>query len=332
MIDHLLNLFFLFFYVSGNSYVISQSFERVVNFKKQFLPPAPIFNPSASYITNFSNPQQNFLDALSYYAASVPLKSFWLVQFQIPFLIQEQNLKGLSETFENNDFARADLGNNRFMKNIGCIFCRSFNFAGEVNSSAVPEMDIRGFRSVPYAGGRSSAIFQNLNLSFYESSISFIDFIIRPWIILMSYYSTIARNGDDPSNEVINGLKQDITCHLMTRTGVAKGNNRQSAQDLNANSDFAIPNYNFPWTYRKQITFKNCLIIDGCRDASGSSINNIFGKSISSIELYNAKDKDISTFSPDDKSLNFISTPLSLFISFNSNSASRCEFSGELIK
>ena len=34
-------LFFLFFYVSGNSYVISQSFERVVNFKKQFLPPAP---------------------------------------------------------------------------------------------------------------------------------------------------------------------------------------------------------------------------------------------------------------------------------------------------
>jgi hypothetical protein len=34
-------LFFLFFYVSGNSYVISQSFERVINFKKQFLPPAP---------------------------------------------------------------------------------------------------------------------------------------------------------------------------------------------------------------------------------------------------------------------------------------------------
>jgi hypothetical protein len=34
-------LLFLFFYVSGNSYVISQSFERVVNFKKQFLPPAP---------------------------------------------------------------------------------------------------------------------------------------------------------------------------------------------------------------------------------------------------------------------------------------------------
>ena len=34
-------LFFLFFYVSGNSNVLSQSFDRVINFKKQFLPPAP---------------------------------------------------------------------------------------------------------------------------------------------------------------------------------------------------------------------------------------------------------------------------------------------------
>ena len=34
-------LFFAFFYISGNSTMISQSFNRVVNFKQQFLPPAP---------------------------------------------------------------------------------------------------------------------------------------------------------------------------------------------------------------------------------------------------------------------------------------------------
>ena len=34
-------LFFAFFYLSGNSSMISQSFNRVVNFKEQFLPPAP---------------------------------------------------------------------------------------------------------------------------------------------------------------------------------------------------------------------------------------------------------------------------------------------------
>lgn len=34
-------LFFAFFYLSGNSEMISQSLNRVVNYKKQFLPPAP---------------------------------------------------------------------------------------------------------------------------------------------------------------------------------------------------------------------------------------------------------------------------------------------------
>ncbi len=34
-------LFFAFFYISGNSSIISQSFNRVVNFKEQFVPPAP---------------------------------------------------------------------------------------------------------------------------------------------------------------------------------------------------------------------------------------------------------------------------------------------------
>jgi len=34
-------LFFLFFYISGNSNMISQSFDRVVHFKQQYLPPAP---------------------------------------------------------------------------------------------------------------------------------------------------------------------------------------------------------------------------------------------------------------------------------------------------
>ena len=43
-------LFFAFFYLSGNSNMISQSLNRVVNFKQQFLPPAPflfeVLNPN----------------------------------------------------------------------------------------------------------------------------------------------------------------------------------------------------------------------------------------------------------------------------------------------
>lgn len=229
----------------------------LVNGASQQLPyTAPQFGSNT--IINFPSPHLNFLDALSQYAAAVPLKTFWVVQFKIPNLIVEQNLTALSETFRNNDLARQTLSNPKFTRNVGCIFCRSFNFSGENNNSSVPEMDIRGFRSVPYAGGRNSAFLNNLNLTFYESTISFIDHIIRPWIVLMSYYSTIARNNGDIRNNSIYDLKQDITCHLMTRTGVGQTDQqRQANQQINGNAGSAIPNYNNPWTARKTIVFKN---------------------------------------------------------------------------
>lgn len=244
--------------VNGNVPAINDNL-ALINQASQQLP----YNPpqfGSNLIINFPAPQMNFLDALSQYGASVPLKTFWVVQFKIPSLIVEQNLSQFSETFRNNDFARNTLANPKFMRNVGCIFCRSFNFTGESNNSAVPEMDVRGFRSVPYAGGRNSSIFGSLNVTFYESTVSFIDHIIRPWIIMMSYYSTIARNNADLSNSGIYDLKQDFTCHLMTRTGVAATPEAQQANaQINASGNSAIPNFNNPWNVRRTIVFKNCF-------------------------------------------------------------------------
>jgi len=261
--------------VNGNQPAINDSFS-VANIASQQLP----FTPpqfGSNLITNFPAPHMSFLDALSQYAASVPLKSFWVVQFKIPSLIAEQNLRDLSETYNNNDLARNELANNKFMKNVGCIFCRSFNFSGENNNSSVPEMDVRGFRSVPYAGGRNSALFGSLNLSFYESTVSFIDHILRPWVVLMSYYSTIARNDGDTTNDSIYDLKQDITCYLMTRTGVGQTpEQRQANNTINSNFNSAIPNYNNPIGARKIIVFKNCFPKDiGTLDFTHIDVNSL---------------------------------------------------------
>lgn len=226
----------------NNSAVVNQAGNQILTNPLQG-------NPGV--ISNFGMPHRRFLDALSEYAASVPIKSFWVVQFNIPQLINEEIMRGYSEFFINNNIARFELTNNKFMRNIGVIFCRSFNFTGESNNSAVPEMDIRGFRSVPYAGGRNSNIFSSLNLQFYESSVSFIDHIIRPWIVLMSYYSTIARDNGIPQNNLIADLKQDITCHLMTRTGVGAV--------ATETGNFGVPNYNNPVAVRKTIIFRNCF-------------------------------------------------------------------------
>lgn len=226
----------------NNSAVVNQVGNQITNNPLQG-------NPGV--ISNFGAPHRRFLESLSEYAASVPIKSFWVVQFNIPQLISEEVIRSYSEYFKNNDVAKVELTNDKFIRNVGVIFCRSFNFTGESNNSAVPEMDIRGFRSVPYAGGRNSTIFSSLNLQFYESSVSFIDHIIRPWIILMSYYSTIARDSGIPQNKLIADLKQDITCHLMTRTGVGTVSNNTG--------NSAIPNYNNPVAVRKTIVFRNCF-------------------------------------------------------------------------
>ena len=233
--------------------------------------------PNANLVTNIAAPHTKFLDALSQYGASVPINSFWIVQFDIPYLITEQNLRNLSETFANNDLAKQTLESDKFVKNVGCIFCRSFDFGGEINTSSVPEMDVRGFRSVPFAGGRNSALFGQLGLTFYESTVSFIDYIIRPWIILMSYYSTIARNDAVYSNNNITNLKQDITCYLMTRTGI--GNTQQQRevnQTNNGSAGLGIANYNNPWGVRKTIVFKNCFPKDmSTLDYNQSNNNNL---------------------------------------------------------
>ena len=261
--------------VNGNQAAFNDNLALVNGASQQLPYTTPQFG--SNLIINFPAPHLGFLDALSQYAAAVPLKTFWVVQFKIPNLIVEQNLTGLSETFRNNDLARQTLSNPKFTRNVGCIFCRSFNFSGENNNSSVPEMDIRGFRSVPYAGGRSSAFLNNLNLTFYESTISFIDHIIRPWIVLMSYYSTIARDNGNPGNNAIYDLKQDITCHLMTRTGVGQTDQqRQDNQQINGNAGSAIPNYNNPWTARKTIVFKNCFPKDmGTLEYTQSDTNSL---------------------------------------------------------
>jgi hypothetical protein len=238
-------------------------------------PPPPTSITPANFISNtdISRPHRKFLDVLSEYAASVPLKSFFYVTFNIPNLISEQNLKNLSEFFVDNDSAKTILSRPQFSSQMGCIFCREVTYPGEALNGTTLELDNRGFRSSPYAGGRSNAFLSGLRLTFYESSISFIDHIIRPWVLLTSYYSTITRP-PTADNEGIAGLRQDITCVLMTRTGVAQSSD-QILFNTSSQGDGTYPeNRNNPWGPRKIIVFKNCFPKDFSNLSSAHSDSN----------------------------------------------------------
>ena len=56
------------------------------------------------------SPHPKFLDTISTYAASIPLKNFWIAAFKIPMLIDEANLRNYSEFFDQNNKAKDVLG------------------------------------------------------------------------------------------------------------------------------------------------------------------------------------------------------------------------------
>ena len=216
-----------------------------------------------NFDVGIESPHRNFLDAISLYAASIPLKNFWVARFDIPKLITESNLKNLSEEFSRNDKAKALLAENTFQNNqIGCIFCRSVDFVGEKNESDILQVQTRGFRPSPIVGYRSGNFLNNLTLSFYESSVSFIDHIIRPWTILMSYYGTVTRNpSTDPDRAAdIANLRRDIECIIFTRGGSPDFQKDSAVNIAKAKKTVnGITTYNYPSKVRKIITFKNCF-------------------------------------------------------------------------
>jgi len=217
------------------------------------------------------SPHPKFLDTISTYAASIPLKNFWIAAFKIPMLIDEANLRNYSEFFDQNNKAKDVLGSERFISpnNLGVVFCRSVNFVGEKNEADALQVQTRGFRTSPIAGYRSGNFLNSLTLNFYESTISFIDHIIRPWTVLMSYYSTITRNPKEVIPMNINGaateinalqatqdLRQDIYCFIFSRAGSAPN---QETRNAVAHNNGAITTYNLPPKLRKTLIFKNCF-------------------------------------------------------------------------
>lgn len=203
-------------------------------------------------------PHRKFLSVVSKYAASIPLKNFFITAFDIPALIVENNLRNLSENFGNNDIAKLILTqeSNISPEMVGCVFCRSLDFVGEKLESDILQVQTRGFRSSPIAGHRSSNFLNNLTLNFYESSVSFIDHIIRPWTVLMSYYSTITRNPNDQGAQLISNLRQDIYCYVFSRGGSAKDD---AEREKIKKTEAGMTTYNFPSKVRKTLVFKNCF-------------------------------------------------------------------------
>ena len=199
------------------------------NIKKITTGENPLFAPQVSNLFGFNIPgvpivsaRDYFLTQMESWFTSIPLTTQWILLIEeFPKCINTavmQNLEriGGSKKAFNIDQAVKILKSYPLQKITGCLFAQGVSFPGD--SFGVESINIennRGFTPAPIANGRSYP--DVLTIDFLETNTSFVDFLIRPWVIAGSHYGFVARNSKDPKEKIKN-VKTNITLLQYTRT------------------------------------------------------------------------------------------------------------------
>jgi hypothetical protein len=94
-----------------------------------------------------------------------------------------------------------------FLNTVGCMFAQSVNIPGESNLYTVQGLNYNGLIRGKLGQGRQD--FSNLQVTFFESNISFVDNVLRPWTIMTGHLGMVQRP-DKP-------YKTELTIHRLGR-------------------------------------------------------------------------------------------------------------------
>jgi hypothetical protein len=182
-----------------------------------------IFNTNIPAVPLIST-RDYFLFQLSSWITSFPLMSQWIAVIETyPSALNTSIIQGLERIGSRNEYdiniAKTILTSYPFQRVSGCLFANNVVLPKEdfeVKSASVPNN--RGFIPGIVGGNRSSYAGKPLSINFFEISTSFLDTIIRPWIILASHYGLVARSGDTPASRSAFNIKTNIYFLFFNRT------------------------------------------------------------------------------------------------------------------
>lgn len=192
----------------------------------------PSIQPQFGSIFNTSIPgtplistRDYFLFQLNSWISSYPLMSQWVAVIDsYPAALNTSILQDLERTAGNKNafdinFAKTILTSAPWQRVSGCLFANQVNIPEEsysIESVSVPNN--RGFIPGIVAKDRASYSGKPLAINFFETSTSFLDFVIRPWVMLASHYGFVAREGDTPRSKDRLNIKTNITLLFFNRT------------------------------------------------------------------------------------------------------------------
>lgn len=209
--------------------------------------------------------RDSFLRSLSQWNTSIPLNTQFIVLIDnFPPGLTTQVLQNLEPIVHSTgfdiDLAKATTTNLKNQGLIGCIFANQFAIPDDTVMASKAEIpNNRGF--IPGSVLKNRENFGKFNLSLRETNTSFIDFVIRPWVIMASHYGLVARNPNNPA-EVLKNPKTNLTVVQYTRSkeGLSQIPRKTwrfyncvpvsiSNRDYGYQESEGVKNFNTQWTF-----------------------------------------------------------------------------------
>ena len=154
---------------------------------------------------------QQYHDFLLSEAGNLPYSSQWVLQIDKLPASLDNNLSSISNnntlelgnwnTAEKSGALKKIITEGAFIDKGVCIFAQGVQTPKDSLSvqNVGPNENFRGgLLGAPTSTGRQPL--PELNIVFLETNYSFLDFVIRPWVIYTSHYGLIARAPTDPRN------------------------------------------------------------------------------------------------------------------------------------
>jgi hypothetical protein len=255
------------------------------NFSGLFNGTNPAFAPQVIDLFGFNlpgvpliSPRDYFLVQMESWFTAIPNTTQWVIVVDnYPQGLRTNLLQGLerhdgSRKGFDIDLAKTILTSFPLQKVVGCLFAHSVTIPTEQYSvNTVSVNNNRGFLPGILGGNRETE-FPTLNIDFRETNTSFIDFVIRPWVILGSHFGMCARPGDilnrkDPKNFKVNMTLLQYTFTYASISMIPRKvftfYNCMPYQIAEQTLDYTDPKlttYNTRWTY-SNYTVENNLYL-----------------------------------------------------------------------
>lgn len=220
--------------------------------------------------------RDSFLNSLSQWSTSIPLNTQFIVLIDnFPAGLTTQVLRNLEPVVNSTGFdinlPKATTANFKNQGMVGCIFANQFAIPDDsVVADKASIQNNRGFIAGSVLKNRNN--FGNFTLSLRETNTSFVDFVMRPWVIMASHYGLVARNPDDPE-EIKKDPKTNLTVVQYTRSkqGLSQIPRKTwrfyncvptsiSTRDYSIGESEDVKNFSTTWTFDKYEVSSNLYL------------------------------------------------------------------------